>query len=429
MMAKNKNILNVILFCLILNLVPTILLGLFKIPSSLYTALYALVYIIQTLVMLIFCRKKFKKITKKEALIIVICVTNSLLAILFGFLKYQSVDKNEYLFIVSLVSNVILFVVLSSKFDTDRNQLSSFIKKFLLISVISVIANFALNYKLITNLSAITNSYSVNFSSFFPNRNQFGLFMLVAVILNSILMTWNRSKKYKILQIVFIANLLLSMSRNSMFGLFVFYLAKYFIRRKNNKKKIKISTKRVFSFVASLSILGVILYVVSKNGLIQDKISELFIRADNLESGSGRFETWQNGLNLALENNIFFGVGRYLAIKLNHVMYGNNLEYFHSVYIEKLATHGILGLIWLIELMKVIWSKVKKSKVEKNIKNIILASLVSFWIFSIFETTTRFSIGYADTFFMIFFFTLPQIIANSDFGKIKSSNKHKLKIC
>ncbi len=426
-MKKPRSVLNIVFFCFVLNLLPIASMGLFRISSGIYTLMYAGVYILQTLSMFWVCRGKIKKITKKEALIIVICIFNAILAILFSFFKYQAIDNNEYLFCMSLISNVALFVILAPKFKASEKETTAFIYKVLIIGIISIIVNVALNYKLIINLSAITNSYNVNFSSFFPNRNQFGLFMFVMIFLNSLLMTQNNNKKYKILQAIFICNLFLSMSRNSILGLSIFYLTRYLQRKKSNKKKISISAKRIIEVIFVVLCLGSACSLILTNKAVGNKISDLFVRVDNLESGSGRFEAWHNGIAIATENVLLFGAGRYLSIKLNHITHNNDLEYFHSIYVEKLATHGIIGLFWLIGLMWIIWNKVKSSNLENNIKSIILASLVSFWVFSLFETTTRFSIGYADSFFMIFFFTLPQIIANSDFRGMSGEKTIKAK--
>ena len=396
------NILNALFFCIVLNIVPIALLGGLKISSGLYNLLYAVAYAIQILVLLITCKKVLHKINKKEALIFVVAIVNSILSVLFSFLNFQYFNINEYIFIASLALNVLFFLILMPKFDVTYEQLVAFIEKMIFIGVISVAVNLVLNFRMITNLSAITNSYSVSFSSFFPNRNQFGLFMLIVSILNALLIAIENKKVNKALQIVFIINLILSMSRNSILGLVIFYIVRFISSKTSRGKGFRVRPKHIFILSLAVIFTSILLSIVLNNVIIQNKISELFIRADNLESGSGR----------AFNHNIIFGVGRYLAIHLNHILYNNGLEYFHSLYVEKLATHGVIGLLWLLYVMSYVLLRVKKSELKTGVKSIAIGSIISFWIFSIFETTTRFSIGYADSIFLIFFFTFPLVLSN-----------------
>ena len=154
-----------------------------------------------------------------------------------------------------------------------------------------------------------------------------------------------------------------------------------------------------------------VIYKLLGNEKAFNMINTLFIRMDTLENGSGRFSVWQNGLRIGSEFDFLFGVGRYKALELNKTLFNNSLEYFHSMYIEKFASNGIVGLRLLIYLLKFVWNKVSVC-INMGYKIILKSALVSFYVFSIFETTTRFSIGYADTTFLIFFFTIPILISS-----------------
>lgn len=56
------------------------------------------------------------------------------------------------------------------------------------LGIIASLINILFNYKIIMKLSTLTNSYNANLSSFFPNRNQFGTFMLMMIISISLLL-------------------------------------------------------------------------------------------------------------------------------------------------------------------------------------------------------------------------------------------------
>lgn len=374
--------------------------------------------------MLFFCRNKIKNITKKDFLLLLTCVINCLIPLGFCLLNNYKIEFNEHIFTLSVMYNTFIFIIIASKFKTNKQEITTFLKRITVIGLVSVIINLILNFQNMLSLSAITNSYNVNFSSFFPNRNQYGLFMLIVVIANSFLVKNKQKNKYKILQIIFIANLILSMSRNSILGLVVFYFFKWrFENKKTERAKHLVSNKTLFVAFIIIPVLVSVVFLATQNQIISDMFSTLFVRTDTLESGSGRFDLWLDSVNIVNRMNPFFGIGRYLGLELNHQIHGSKLTHFHSMYIEKFVSHGIFGVLWLLTLIYIIW---RKTKCSNNItKESIKAAIVAFLMVSIFETTTRFSIGYTDTFFMIFFFTLPQIIANSDFGKIKSSNKVK----
>ena len=48
-MLKKKSILDKLFLCIILNLIPSAMLGVFHISNKIYTILYGIVYIIQTI--------------------------------------------------------------------------------------------------------------------------------------------------------------------------------------------------------------------------------------------------------------------------------------------------------------------------------------------------------------------------------------------
>lgn len=409
-MLRKKTILDKLFFCIILNLIPIGLLGMFHIPNKLYTLLYAIVYIIQTLILILSTSQNYSRIPKKMVLLLMIIILNCTLTISYVVIKFGTLDYNEIIFSCSLIINIMILIIGINNQEITKDGIKKFLKKMSILGIIAVIINVLLNYKLMFNLSRLTNSYSANFSSFFPNRNQYGLFMLMMIISVTLLLSFKYEKKYVMYCLIFIINLILSMSRNSILALFIF--GGMLIYFKYIKEKRKITKNKALFYFLEFVILIVAICFCYNNSNVNKLISNLFIRADSLESGSGRFEVWNNGLSIFLQYNPLVGVGRYKAIELNKNKFGSDLEYFHSLYIEKIAEHGIIGIITLFFLFRIVWNKISYSKIDVNIKNILKSSFICFGIISIFETTTRFSIGYADTMSLIFFFTFPILVSN-----------------
>jgi len=409
-MLKKKQILDKLFFCIILNLIPIGLLGMFHIPTKIYTILFGIVYTIQTLILIFYTSQNYEKIPQKMILLWMIIILNCCLTISYDVIKFGTIDHNEIIFSCSVIINILILIIGMNKQEITKEELQLFLKKMTILGIIAAIINLILNYKLMFNLSSLTNSYSANFSSFFPNRNQYGIFMLIMIISLSLLIHLKYEKKYIIYYLIFIANLILSMSRNAILALIIFFGMLIYFKYIKGKKRI--TKNKAFFYFLGLVILIIAISFCYNNSNVNKLINKLFIRADSLESGSGRFTVWKNGLLIFSKYNPLVGVGRYKAIELNKSLFGSDLEYFHSLYIEKMAEHGIIGLITLLFLFKFVWNKIKFSNIDINMKNILKSAFACFAIISIFETTTRFSIGYADTMALIFFFTFIILVSN-----------------
>ncbi|HFI0758043.1 TPA: O-antigen ligase family protein, partial [Streptococcus suis] len=290
----------------------------------------------------------------------------------------------------------------------DMNQLYSFFYKVICIGIFACIVNFLLNFHELLSVSAITSAYSVSFSSFFANRNTFGILMLISIISNKYLIESRHYRFAKYIQILFFINILLTLSRTSIAGVVVFYFAYYLINIFGKNSSFNIN--KVLIGLVGICLGTFSLYLLITNQALIDRITILFIRTKNFGTAAGRTDVWKNGIEIGLNNNFWFGLGRYRALELNLELYQNTLPYFHSIYVETFVTYGFLGLSILISYFCNILSKTAKSSFIH--KKITLASLICFFVISIFESTTRFSIGYADTISLIFFFSIPILIGN-----------------
>lgn len=407
---KNNSILKIFFIIIVLNIIPSALLGMFRIPNKIYNALYAAVYFIQTVIMFIFYKQNSFKINKKDLAVIISIIFIEIVTFIYCLIAFEGYDYNEILVSLSVFTNIINFIILTNKINITKEELFWFLRKIIVIGIIAGVANIILNFKSLLNFSDITGSYQVKFSSFFPNRNTFGILMVICCISNQYIIIKKRKNKKKYIQIFFIINLLLTMSRNSIIGLLVFYVFSYII--KYIKYRYKLGKKEITKL--TLIILTIItgIVILSKNLVILNRMEKLFFRTESLESGSGRFSVWNNGLEIFKNNNMITGIGRYKAIEFNKNLYNNNLAYFHSIYIEILAEYGIIGIMLLLSLFNFIRNKINKSKLDKDYLYLTKASFYTFLFISLFESTTRFSIGYADTISLIYFCSLPILIGN-----------------
>ena len=86
---------------------------------------------------------------------------------------------------------------------------------------------------------------------------------------------------------------------------------------------------------------------------------------------------------------------------------------FHNIFIESYVSGGIFEVFVLLYLIISLFINFINNKfIDANRKICYIASLISFIIIGIFESCNRFSIGYVDTLFTLFFVTIPILEIN-----------------
>ena len=407
---KKNNILNYLFICIVINLIPIILLGIFEIQNKIYSVLVIIMYMVQTLIMFWAVKPKIKETSKKIIVIFIAFFILQVIVQIFNYIKWSRIEIKDIANIFSCLANIYIFVYLCSKFEITKEEFIDFMKKIVIIGIISCIYNVIANWNDIINIVNIKESYDVSISSFFPNRNQYAIFMLICIIANLYIIANKVSKKYIAIQILFIISIILTMSRNAILGLAILYGVYLCLNFKNINSKL--TKKQKIIIVASVILFIIIATILLiKIPDLMKNINKLFIRTYTVNTESGRLALWINGFNIFKDNPIL-GVGRFTGVNINMNEYNSPLDQFHNIYVETLVSYGIVGLIGLIYLFYIIIKKILNSKLGNAEKKIMLSSIIVFLAISCFETTTRFSIGYADTISMIYFFTIPLICAN-----------------
>ena len=423
MEQNDKDILNYLFTCIVINIIPIMLLGEFNIPNKIYTILTILVYIVQILIMIWCTKNKIKNTSKKIIIFILVIFSLQIITQIVNFLNFRSIEIKDIVNIVAVILNSYLYIYMALKSEVTKEQFVNFMRKIVFLGMISCIYNIIVNFENVINIFNVKNSYELNLKSFFANRNQYGIFLIIVMLSNLYILNTERSKKYIILQIIFIISAILTMSRNAILGTIIMNLLFISFNIKNIKEKL--SKKQMITFIAVCS--TVVLIIVLSIVLvpeIKETVNKLFIRTYTISTDSGRIKMWINGIDM-VKSNILTGIGRFKAIMLNNTAYNSRLDQFHSIYVETLVTYGIVGEVCLIYSIVQYIKRIKNSFIDKGEKNIMLIGIITFLIISCFETTCRLSIGYADTITMIYFITIPLMYTNI---KLKEENKcHKVK--
>lgn len=418
---KNRNILNYLFICLIINLIPVFLSGVFQINNTIYTFAVILAYAIQTAIMMWCVKDKVKETSKGIIKFLAIFCALQIITQIINLLQFSSIAKKDIANIISVALNIYIYFYLCSKFEITKEEFLAFMEKMILLGLFACVYNIIVKIDSIFKIFQVQQSYSLSISSFFPNRNQFGIFLFIMILSNLYIMANNKSKKYRFLQFLFIINIILTMSRNAIMGLILVYFIYLCFNFKKILKKFTKKQKIIIGIIIGVFlVIGIILLVTIPE--IMDTINKLFIRSYTINPDSGRLKVWRNALEISL-NNIITGVGRFKGIELNMEFYQSSLEQFHNIYLEILVAYGIIGLITAGYFMVKLLKRIKNSKIDEVDKKIMITGMIVFLVISCFESTCRFSVGYVDYISMMYFFTIPIIYSN--INKIKEDKKNE----
>lgn len=410
-MENKKKITDTLFICIIINLIPVFLLGVFNISNTLYTIATLIVYVIQTTIMIMAVKEKIFEINKNERTFLIVFAVLQIVTQGVNLIRFHSILIKDVANVASVIINIFLFIFMCLKFEIDKTTFLEFMKKMIKLGVVAYVVGILLNAKdMIINLFITKNSYAGAFKSFFANRNNFGMFLLIMSISNLYIILNDKKKKDIYIQILFTIGILLTMSRNCIIGMFLFYLLVFVFNYKKIRQKF--TDKQIKSIILiTLIVITLFIFIIVLFPKSIQTMDQLFIRSYTISPDSGRLKVWKNGLQIFLYNPIL-GVGRYRAINLNQSIFNSKLTHFHSIYMETLATYGVIGFVVLIYFIYSIFKKIKNSKIDSKDKKIILSGLITFLFVSCFETTCRMSIGYVDTMSMIYFIIIPIMYAN-----------------
>ena len=144
-MEQNKNILNYLFICIVINIIPVVLLGEFNIPNKIYTLLTIGVYVIQTLIMLWYIKDKIKTTSKKMVISIIIFFILQVITQVVNIVNFGIIEIKDIANILVVAINIYIFVYIASKFEVTKEQFVDFMKKMIFLGVVSCIYNLIVN--------------------------------------------------------------------------------------------------------------------------------------------------------------------------------------------------------------------------------------------------------------------------------------------
>lgn len=228
----------------------------------------------------------------------------------------------------------------------------------------------------------------VGFSGVYLNQNTFGITLIITIATIFATIVTDSYRKKSIRGIMFFvlitafAFLMLTVSRASILAV-VLLISLYFI--KNYKKKSS------FYMVCIIVLALVMLYFY-----FNEQVDYLVNRVES-DGTSGRTEVWSDALRNFYENP-WFGVGNYRHVLANGVELSA-----HNVYIQKLASQGVLSTIfWYSWLVYGFYLSLKIYFQTKDKMNVLLSSFfISILVHQVFESTISNSFSILTLFLMV----------------------------
>lgn len=360
------------------------------------------------LIIYLFKRVKFEKNIKINS--ILLAITTAILAIIqiknYATVKYEVLD---FINVACIGINILFLFVAFLNLKIEEKYIYSFFVGMVALGMVACAVNVVMYRKEIITL--ITTAKFLSIKSFFAHRNQFAIFLFATIISNIMLLLRSNKKTYKIILtitlIILGINLILTASRTGILSTLIF-IGLLFITTDRIKIKSKII---IITILAVLGILGLII-ILNYFPTIVEIAQNVLIRKSTIKTFTGRATFWKIGADILTQNpiNFFFGVGRFLAVEL---ISKYDVTQFHNFYMEALMAGGIMELIYFMYIYIYVAIKIMKSNLEKKYKSLYISMYISYAIYAMAESLSRFSIGCADAICLIFFITIPLLHANS----------------
>lgn len=396
-----KKYINILAYIYILMLIPQLL------SSTVLNAAYLMpLYVIcygLSVSLLILYFVKYKVCAKKSDLkYTIIFLVILLTTFISDAVLNVKIAQNDFF---DMIIKVINFTLLTCFIPIDNYSLEDykpFFKMIYFIGIISGLYNFAVNINTILHFTSITNSYMVSLSSFFANRNTYGMFLFITIFCCKYLLklTTVNKKSYYFGFLFLLINLLLTMSRGAILATTIFLLSDFLFNSSVSKKKV---CRTIIIIVLIIFITAIYLKL---NPNLLEIVQRLFIRKN--VGTTGRNALWIKGFNIAKSYNLFNGVGFYTGIGFT-----NGDIQFHSFFIDTIVECGLFGLLFKTSIIIKTYVSLMKNTLNKSIRWFYKSGYMSLIFLCFFESVNFFSLGFTETQFTLFFLTIPIIMSKN----------------
>lgn len=326
------------------------------------------------------------------------CGFTQLLTLISTTFNYNDIALMDLANAVSKVIGIVFYAGLVGALSPTEKDIRQFLTGVLGLAAIAILVNAVMNGADFTKILSVSSSYSLDFSSFFANRNQFGSFLFLSIVAHCLYIHKKKINWFNVLlfsgQVI---SLVLTMSRGAILALavfiFVFCLAEFARRPK----------------YLLLLVTGALTTVLigSKLGL-GETINRLLLRPD--AGLSTRDVLWAVGVDVWTDSSVLLGVGSFSGLELAR-MHEMELEEFHSFWVEALVSGGLVELFLILLVLGIVWRQLSQSSLERYPRRVLFSAAVGVFVLSLVESLSFFTIGLVGSMYSLFLISVPLLYA------------------
>lgn len=320
-------------------------------------------------------------------------VISCIYAIILASQNGSSLASMAQFFLPAMLA--LIFLICFGKTSAQQKDIEKFLGVLLILTVVSSIYNIVINFQDILSINSITGSYQVDLKGFFYNRNVFGYMMAAGIACGLYLWTQQKKVIYLIAIGILAVSLFTAMSRGGILFVAIFSLA-FFLGQVKSK---------ILGVITAIIVLIPLLIFTSNQAFIQDNI----VRSENADTG--RSELRELGTSQFIQGNILFGNGQQAITELED-KHGNSS--YHNLYIEALATQGVIGLTIVFLGIGYAYNRIREVKRHyRALGSFFMAFLLAYIVYIFIEALPLFYATPNSIFTTYIIILLPIFVANS----------------
>lgn len=231
------------------------------------------------------------------------------------------------------------------------------------------------------------SGYDIIIQATFGSKNDFGDFLLQAIIAGAVCFVITRQKYHKIIYgicvFIFFIFSILSLCKTAIVGEILLFFVGFIFWLIFSFKKHRIRNLIIVSALVIVCAVGV--FAVMAIFKLNPSIEEIFVEASK-KTLEERKELWNIAFYMMRGPSLFFGYSKTLANYNLYYMSGETNRWFHNGFIYIYCSYGIIGLsIYLLLLSYIFLVMVRNIKFNKNVAIVSIAIFVSFLVLTMAE--------------------------------------------
>lgn len=251
----------------------------------------------------------------------------------------------------------------------------------------SIIIERAEYMKLLSYTDVGYSGYDIVIQATFGSKNDFGDFLLQAIIASSVCFIITRQKYHKIIYGVcvglFFVFSILSLCKTAVIGAVLLFFVGFIFWIAFSYKKHPIRNSIIIGSLVVVCAAGIFAVIVVPK--LNSMMNSLFIDA-SIETFDERAELWNLAFYMMRGPSLFFGYSKTLANYNLYYMSGETNRWFHNGFIYIYCSYGIIGLsIYLLLLSYIFLVMVRNIKFNKNVAIVSIGIFISFIVLTMAE--------------------------------------------